>query len=123
MVQSGLATVLADVLHVLLRSLELSQNAAYPTPLIFAACNILHVLSRVLSIVPSVGTMAVTAVAQGTLDGFVWYLFTSAQVVAVSDTLRSMVVAAADTPGATATCMDFFAAASDYIASVGAFVG
>ena len=123
MVQSGLAAVLVDVLHVLLRSLELSQGAAYPTPLLFVACNILHVLSRVLSIVPSVGAIAVSAVAQSTLDGLVWYLFTSAQVVAVSDTLRSMVAAAADVLGATAPYMDFFAAASDYVASVGAFVG
>jgi len=148
--QSGLGTVLVDVLHALLRSMEAAQGSAdggYPTVLTFAATNILSALSRVVALVPCQVDSSVDLAAsnkgrcsQASVDAFVWYIFTSSQVLSVVDTIRSTVqrwqearsyYRTSISAGAVQTaqedalfgCGDYFIAAATYLSSICNFVG
>lgn len=140
-VQCGLAAVLVDVLHALLKSIESLPATATvcPTAIAFTAANILHALAKIIGLVARGPEDACSKgqCSQATLDAFVWYMFTSAQVPIVVDTLRTAVLRwqhtqsyhyaspSADTEHVDAlpTYSDFIVGAAEFLSSVCDFVG
>ena len=146
--QSGLGAILVDLLHVLLKSLEIAQSTegVYPTALTYTAANLLSVLSKLFNLTPCESetetdkAQTIGLCSQASVDAFVWFVFASAQVPAVADLLKGVTLrwehsqsyhylstTSAEQRGkdshVLAVCVDFIVSAAGFLSSVHDFIG